>query len=174
MPITRLSGEDFDLHENNQLQIGITGDTGIGFRIVDRTDNKAYAYYGNGDHNPDDDFDLNPNNSTTAGITRMGSFYYVTNDADDRVYKYNLAGLYQSRFSLTSGNTDPNGITNANGRLYVLDGHAMKVFAYEENGTRAAAYDFNLEADAMRGISFVNDRFFTICNSCWQMDDRRV
>ena len=66
-------------------------------------------------------------------------------------------------FDLDADNRYPEGITFANGRLYVVDDHYPdgKVFAYRANGERDSASDFDLDAtnDSPGGIVFAGNRF---------------
>ena len=67
-------------------------------------------------------------------------------------------------FDLVAGNDDPDGITFANDRLYVVDGRDSKVYAYQATGQRDADSDFDLDLSnsSATGITFANDKFYLI------------
>ena len=67
-----------------------------------------------------------------------------------------------SDFDLHSDNDNPNKITFANNRLFVVDWRDDKVYAYTASGQREPAADFDPHADTDNpsGITFANNRFF--------------
>ena len=50
-------------------------------------------------------------NADPSGIGTDGSAIWVVDDADDIVYRYDMAGAYVSEFPLTADNSDPQGLT---------------------------------------------------------------
>ena len=67
-------------------------------------------------------------------------------------------------FDLGVGNDDPDGITFANDRLFVVDGRDDEVYAYQASGQRDSASDFDLAISnsSATGITFANDKFYVI------------
>ncbi len=55
-----------------------------------------------------------------------------------------FAQTLSSNFNLGSSNTDATGITELNGKIYVVDSGDTKLFAYNADGTRASGSDVNL------------------------------
>ena len=83
-----------------------------------------------------------------------------------KVYVYHTSGERDSAsdFDLNSDNRNPEGITFANDRLYVVDNWDDKVYAYQASGQHDSASDFELDADNSdpSGVTFANDTFYVI------------
>ena len=67
-------------------------------------------------------------------------------------------------FDLDPNSSNPEGITFANDRFYVVDATADKVYAYQSSGQRDSASDFDLDSanGNPSGITFANDRFYVV------------
>ena len=79
-------------------------------------------------------------------------------------YSSNILG---DRFYLASANNLPNGITYANGKLYVVNFSFWtnkKVYAYQPSGRRDSASDFDLgdAGDYAVGIIYGNGKFYVV------------
>ena len=70
-------------------------------------------------------------------------------------------------FVLGTGNDDPQGITYANNRFYVVDRSDDKVYVYNSSGGRVSSADFNLDGNnsTPRGITYANNRFYVVDSS---------
>ena len=156
---------DFDLDSDNGSPEGITFANDRLF-VVDRIDDKVYAYQSSGQRDSASDFDLDSDNSYPEGITFANNRFYVVDLLDDNVYAYQSSGQRDSAsdFDLDSDNGSPEGITFANDRFFVVDRFDDKVYAYQSSGQRDSASDFDLDSDNgnAEGITFANDRFFVV------------
>ncbi len=71
-------------------------------------------------------------------------------------------------FDLDRNNRDPQGITFANGKFYIIDDRADKIFAYNSVGQRDPASDFEVvlpnpyKSVWTEGIAFANNRFYIL------------
>ena len=77
-------------------------------------------------------------------------------------YSSNILG---DRFYLASANDIPQGITYANGKLYVVSfsgGFNNKVYAYQPSGQRDSASDFDLYNRSNNGIAHANGKFYVV------------
>ena len=84
-------------------------------------------------------------NDNASGYTWNGTYYYVTDSVDARVYFYNLDGSYQGYFGLTSANDDPTGICWDGFYLYVTDLVDARIYKYDSSGAYQSY--FALHAD---------------------------
>ena len=163
----------FDLASDNDAPGGITFANNR-FYVVDRSDDKVYAYRASGQPDPASDFDLALDSLVILpeGITFANGRFYVVNMFDDRVYAkvyaYRASGRRDpaSDFDLDPDNISPDGIAFANGRFHVVDGLTDKVYAYQASGRRDPASDFDLAlySDDIfpEGITFANGRFYLV------------
>ena len=104
---------------------------------------------------------------STMGTYEM-NFTATDEDGDTDTLKFTLAveqaddGAYAESFDLLNGNSEPEGITFADGRILVVDLFDDKVYAYAANGQRDASGDFDLDADNTwpTGITHAEGRFY--------------
>ena len=75
-----------------------------------------------------------------------------------------LAPGLASDFDLASANSDPGGITFANGRFHVVDDSDTKVYVYDASGRHVPGADFDLAPGhtEAEGITFANGRFYVV------------
>ena len=114
--------------------------------------------------------------SLTAPST-AGTYYYgacvdpVSGESDiqnncSSAVRVTVSGsqMQTEYFDLGVGNDDPDGITFANDRLFVVDGRDDEVYAYQASGQRDSASDFDLAISnsSATGITFANDKFYVI------------
>ena len=83
----RNKAADFDLHENNAWPSGIVWVNGR-FLVVDRADDKVYAYTATGRRDTSADFELHRDNVSPEGITWVNDRFHVVDFTDDRIYSY--------------------------------------------------------------------------------------
>ena len=155
---------------------------------------KLWVVYGN---SPDSVYPFNPDgtrdlllninldtdNGNPSGITAWNSTLWVVDELDSKVYAYNRTdGIAGSEldFDLNGNNDDPTGITSTStststslgDKFWVVDATDTKVYAYDVDGTRAAAsFDINLasSADSLFGVTFLNDKFWVA-----DLDDAKI
>ncbi len=158
-------GEGFNLAGDNSDALGIAYANGR-FYVVDRTDDKVYAYATNGQRDAAADFDLDGDNGHANGITHANRRFYVVDRTDDKVYAYATNGQRDAAadFDLAGDNGYATGIAYATGRFYVVDSTDSKVYAYATNGQRDAAADFDLAGDNgyATGIAYATGRFYVV------------
>ena len=112
--------------------------------------------------------------SLTAPST-AGTYYYgacvdpvsgesnsLSNCSTDVRLTVGASQMEIENFDLDAGNTDPEGITFANDKFYVVDETNDKVYAYDASSQRDSASDFDLDSanGNAKGITFANDRFY--------------
>ena len=131
----RDAASDFDLSPDNGWPTGITY-ANDRFYVVDRSDEKVYAYMSSGQRDAASDFDLNLSGilhptGIPTGITYANDRFYVVDDSffGSKVYAYMSSGQRDaaSDFALSSGNNRPAGITYGNNRFYVVDDKVIGV-----------------------------------------------
>jgi len=93
---------------------------------------------------PDNGIDeSNEDNNETDGVGTSvicgPAKFFVADDSDNMVYKYDALGIRVGTFSLASANTDPNGVAVVGGDVYVLDKADKIVYKYDSSGTLKAA-----------------------------------
>ena len=132
---------------------------------------------------PDDDNDgipderdtrtiaLDAANEGASGIAHAAGRLYVVDWSDERVYVYGTDGRRESALDFdldVDFTTSPDGVTYADGRLYVVNGGThltgpLLVAAYDTTGAVAATHNFDLDAEFnTAGIAFGNGRFFVV------------
>ena len=130
-PGRRAEAADFDLAADNNTPGGIAYANGR-FYIADANDQKVYAYTERGERDAAADFDLGFYHA--AGIAYGdGRFYVVTNRrGGDKAYAFTTSGERDAAadFDLVGDNGYPQAATVADGRLYVVDSVADRVFVY--------------------------------------------
>ena len=85
-------------------------------------------------------FALTSANDNATGIASDGSYLYVVDATDDRVYVYSLAGVFQSSFALTSANNNATGIASDGSYLYVVDATDDRVYVYSLAGVFQSSF----------------------------------
>ena len=105
------------------------------------------------------DFDLASGNGTADGLTTDGTYLYISNDDDNHVYVYTLAGARQStrEFDLHNDNTISAGITTDGTYLYVVDRSDDHVYVYTLAGARQSTREFNLHNDNGNSFGITTD-----------------
>ena len=100
-------------------------------------------------------FNLSDGNNDPRGITTDGTYIYIADTVDNKIYVYNLDGTRQSSrdFNLDSTNTSAKGLGIYDNDLYVADDVANNIFVYSLDGTRQATKDVSLTNIRDGGIS---------------------
>jgi hypothetical protein len=80
------------------------------------------------------DTETSVNNSLTAYAQQIVVKFFAADDEDDGVYRYDSSGNYLDFFSLTSGNSKPEGSAVVGNDLYILDRDDDKVYHYTTAG----------------------------------------
>jgi hypothetical protein len=128
--------------------------------IVDANTNRVYRYANaasrlSGTQVAVSSFLLNAANTNPKDIVTDGKFFWVINDgAQDKVFKYNLAGALLGSWIFTGGGGAPTGITlnpAAPSDLWIVDNNTNRVYQYTNavgrvSGAQAAASSFALTA----------------------------
>jgi len=127
---------------------GIATD-GTNVWIVDSRSDSVY-YYANAANaangttvTASSSFKLGSGNNGPKDIVTDGMSLWVVNDAStDKVFKYNLAGVLQSSWTLNSANKAPTGITidpsNGSQDIWIVDSGTDRVYRYANGRTLAA------------------------------------
>ena len=110
------------------------------FFVVDWTAEKVCAYdAATGMHDPAYDFELAPDNSWPTGISFADAggvgVLLVVDWFDKKVYAYDLKRRPSADVDFDAQNTDPHGIVQHGGVLYVVDRADSYVYAYTPYGT---------------------------------------
>ena len=98
----------------------------------------------------------------------VGIYYYgacvqsVSGESDTDNNCSNGVRISTADFDLDGDNTDPEGLTYANNRFYVVDARDAKVYAYTSSGQRDAAADFALDSNGPEDIIYANNRFYVV------------
>ena len=121
---------------------GQSPDTGIAHAdgliyVLDPSDLpvKVYVYTTSGQRRAGSDFDLQVHRS--GGIAHAdGLLYFSTQGGNYDVHAYTTSGERRPNddFVLDSANSSTHGIDYGDGRFYVLDNEAKRVFVYEKGG----------------------------------------
>ena len=74
-------------------------------------------------------------NKDAEGITTDGNNIWVVDEKDDVVYKYTIAGSFDSSFFLAGANTDATGITTDGSNIWVVDKNDNVVYKYAMAGS---------------------------------------
>ena len=147
--------EGFDLPGNVNLSpegIVFANDR---FFVVDREDDKVYAYQSSGQRDSASDFDLDSANGNAFGITFANNRFYVVDDRDQKVYAYDASGQRASGYdiNLDLDNGNATGITFASGRVYVVDVVDDEVYALNPTDPQATAYDLAISRATLHAPS---------------------
>ena len=156
------TSKDFNLHSDNGDPAGIWSDGEI-FWVADTTDNKLYAYSGDGTRMAGRDIDATgPAAPNPVGVWSDGLTVWVVHRGTAAVYAHDLAtGARLPALDFTAlapGNDNPGGVAGDGETLWVTQddtsGTASKVFAYnlppsenadlaalEVDGTAVAGFD---------------------------------
>lgn len=60
--------------------------------------------------------------------------FFVADNQNDKVYKYDASGVPVDAFNLSGGNNDPSGVAVAGRDVYVLDKRNKRVYRYTDSG----------------------------------------
>ena len=92
---------------------------------------RVYVYTTSGERREESDFDL-ARSAIELGIAHRDGTLYVTQWEDRTVYGYTISGERRADadFQLDADNSDPEAITSANGRFYLVDGTSDRVSVY--------------------------------------------
>lgn len=80
------------------------------------------------------DTESSESNSMTAYAEQIVVKFFMGDDEDDGVYRYDSSGNYLDFFSLTSGNNKPAGSAVVDNDLYILDKDDRRVYRYTTAG----------------------------------------
>ena len=127
--------------------VGMAGNFLVAF--TDQTVLRAYRPDGTRDSALD--FSLNTDNNTPRDAHNDGTHLWVSDNADDKIYIYDLDGNRQNamEFDLDSDNTDQGGIWSDGKTMWVADSIDRKVYGYSLSGTRQAGQDFDVTATSI-------------------------
>ena len=95
-------------------------------------------------------FDLHDDNLNPVGVAQGGNNFWVVDEGVEtspaRVYYYSSSDMtYGGRFNLLTS-IIPTGIMYYDGKLWITDNSANKVFVYNTDGTRNSSDDYNLHS----------------------------
>lgn len=139
----------FDLHHGSDNPIGIVAADG-NLYMVDRRDERVYAFTQNGVRYPSRDFDLVPDRREIRDIAYASGHFYLLYERLFLVHAYTPTGdrAYERDFSLDAANTYPLALDYHDGlfRVVQYDATRSSVLAYTELGERVPVRDFDLDA----------------------------
>ena len=98
-------------------------------------------------------FSLNGFNGSPSGITWNGSYYFVTDYEDDKVYYYEADGVFQGSFAVADG---PTGITWNGNNLFVVRNHggSQNVCEYTSSGSYVSCFSLGSDHLSPTGITW--------------------
>ena len=133
---------DFSLADGNTSPDGMDLANGR-FYVLDKFGYRVYAHRSDGQREAEFDFSIDPN--PHAGIADVDGTFYLTDFEADIVYAYTAGGQRDATrdFDLVDGHSEPSGVANVAGTLFVLGGRE-KAYAYETDGGRIPELDFDL------------------------------
>lgn len=129
--------------------------------LVDAKQDKVFKYAGaatrlSGSQNATSSFNLDGGNGSPKDLVTDGTSVWVVNDAaNDKVFKYAVAGAPSGSWTMTGGGGSPTGITldptGASQDLWVVDTATDRVYQFaaarsRSSGSQAAAASFGLAA----------------------------
>ena len=168
VPVDLGGSGGFVLHPDNADARGIAY-MDDRFYIVDRGDDKVYAYQVTGERDAALDFDLDAENTSAESMVYANGKFYVVDWADDKVYGYTATGERDADadFELAADNGSPSGIAYGNDRIYIADRSDEKVYVYRMSGARVSSADFDLSEynDTPWAMEFVEDRLYVVDNT---------
>lgn len=105
--------------------------------------------------------DLNAGNTDSYDITYGGGYFWIIDDNDDRIYRYDADFGYVDYFDLESGHDDVRGVTYYDGYLWITDLIDDKIYKYTAagvyTGVSHSLYSQNLNP---RGIEYYDGYFW--------------
>ena len=182
LPGRRDYGSDFDGVRNppNPSNFNPKGawSDGNTMWVADGENQKIYAYkMGIIDNERDTtkEFDLHADaadptddNADPTGIWSDGETMWVADEADDKLYAYNIETTSREtdkEFDLHADNGNPTGIWSDNATMWVADGEDGKLYAYNLS-SGASSTDFDLHTDNANPYGIWSDGTFM-----WALDD---
>lgn len=108
-------------------------------------------------------FTLSAGHDDPTGIATTTGFYWVSDDLDDEVYKYNDDGTYASVSfdTAASGAGDPQDIAYATSTFYIIDDGDDEVYEFTTTGTLIRNWDTAASgATSPRGIAYADGHIF--------------
>ena len=165
--VTYDPAKDIVLHSDNDYVIDMWSD-GTTMWVLDRADNKVYAYMLSGagaERDSAKDFVLVSNNDRPRSIWSHGTTVWVADDADDKVYAYTLTGSGARRdsgkdFGLDSNNRYPRDMWSDGTTMWVSDRVGRKVYAYtltDSGATRNSLLDITVANGHTRPVGIWSD-----------------
>ena len=146
--------------------------------VTDTVDDKVYSYTTSGKEVPGSlgdrveslEIDLVSVNSSPRGIWSDGTYIWVVDSSDRKLYAYNLStGNRETtkEFNLHTNNGSSRGIWSDGTYIWVVDSTDTYVYAYNlSTGARETSQEFNLHSDigSPRGI-WGNNNYIWIADS---------
>jgi predicted ribosomally synthesized peptide with SipW-like signal peptide len=80
------------------------------------------------------DTEESTNNSLTAWVQQTVAKFFMADDEDNGVYRYESDGTYINFFNLDGSNSNPHGSAVVGNDLYILDGYDSRVYHYSISG----------------------------------------
>ena len=147
---TPVVDHDFDIDDWAE---GIAYSNGRVYIAFDGSSYDRVEVYANGERVEDAEFDLTlGGDPIDIAAGPNGTLYVLGGGA---VFAYRASGdpVSGAHFDLAADNGDPVAITYANGRFYVADDDADKVFAYTAEGQRAESQRSGQSEEIQQGVS---------------------
>jgi len=105
-------------------------------------------------------FDVSAKTSQPVGITNDGSFLYIVDRDNKKVYKYSFAGVYQSEWALTGANDSPQTLCTDGTSIWVDQWVDTTVYRYSMTGTYQDSGDRISENDGCIGFCIISGKFY--------------
>ena len=116
--------------------------------IVDREADRVFHFAGgaalrNGGVAASGSFALHSTNRKPKGITTDGSSLWIVNDGKtvDRVFKYDMSGVFLGRWEIDAANVKPTGITidpNDVQHVWIIDAGTDRIYQYDNGATHTS------------------------------------
>lgn len=111
------------------------------------------------------DTELSENNSLTAFAQQIVIKFYMADEEDDAVYRYESDGTYFDYFDLTADNTKPRGSAVVGDDLYILDEDDRRVYRYTTSGdyievSRKLRESNGSDLDHVKGLAIDGDELW--------------
>ncbi len=133
-----------------------------GILLISRANLGLFALSGTGNYISK--WDLYYANDWPQGITTDGNYIYVVDYDDDKIYKYDMSGTYQSKISLSGApGIDPDGLTIYGSYFWISDDDVDEVLKYNMNGNEVSHFDTEASGNKNpRGITTDGDYIYVV------------
>ncbi|MFX1296301.1 MAG: hypothetical protein ACFFD2_15800, partial [Promethearchaeota archaeon] len=97
-------------------------------------------------------YSLDGDNGDPFGVCTDGTYFYIVDNTDAKIYKYDNSFSLQGSYSLDVTNTDPVAICYLNSYFYVTDATTVKIFKYNTSFVLDSSPALDADNDSGYGI----------------------